>query len=74
MSNWKVGDTSFEEFFDNEQIFIIPPDSPSVPNIDVTIDSLQLDESYLILENGDFINHGEPNKIHHVPPTIHFNN
>ncbi|XP_011495622.1 PREDICTED: DNA-binding protein RFX2 [Ceratosolen solmsi marchali] len=57
MSNWKVGDTSFEEFFDNEQIFIIPPDSPRVPNIDVTIDSLQLDDSYLILENGDFINH-----------------
>lgn len=59
MSNWKVGNTSFEEFFDNEQIFIIPPDSPGVPNIDVTIDSLQLDDSYLILENGDFINHGE---------------
>lgn len=65
MRNWRAGcdaaaSTSFEEFFDNEQIFIIPPGSPTgASSIDGIVDSLNFDESYLILENGDFIEHGE---------------
>lgn len=64
MNNWRVGSgcdaTSLEEFFDNDQIFIIPPGSPSdETGINGIVDPLNLDDSYLILENGDFIEQGE---------------
>ncbi|KAJ8668157.1 hypothetical protein QAD02_009820 [Eretmocerus hayati] len=64
MSDWKLSDAStiIDELLDNEQIFIVPT-STSEDEADEGKDhrhhyGLQsLDESYFVLENGDFIEH-----------------
>lgn len=57
MSNWKEADTTFEEFFDHEQIFIIP-DTPDSSSNSTSEDPLRSEDSLLILNNEDFGNNG----------------
>ncbi|XP_023244976.1 DNA-binding protein RFX2 [Copidosoma floridanum] len=60
MGSWKANDASFDDLFDDDDddVLIIPPEDSSLQSsVDPITHSLHSEESYLILENGDFFDY-----------------